>query len=288
MSSKYIMDKEGLYFPRRLFTMLFMVLIIFVSFASSYAQKNQTPEELEGVGITEKLGDTISHDILVINEKGEEVPISNYLNNGRPVILSLVYYECPMLCNLLLNGLKQGVSELSWTPGNEYDILSVSISPEETHELAATKKENYLKELDRPGAETGWHFMTARESQVQKIAEEVGFGYAFDEETGEYMHSATLIFLSEEGTISRYLGGIDYPELTLRNALYDAADGKIGSTIDRMVLSCFRYDPDKDSYVPFAQNIMKLGGLGTILLLGIFLGIFWVREKKYNKSKLDT
>ncbi|MEX2396097.1 MAG: SCO family protein [Balneolales bacterium] len=272
----------------RSFAILFLVLMIFTGYASSHAQVNQTPKEMEGVGLTEKLGETISDDILLVNENGEEVPISDYLNNGRPVILNLVYYECPMLCNLLLNGLKQGVGELSWVPGNEYDILSVSISPAETHELAATKKANYLKDLDIPGAERGWNFMTARESQVQQLADEVGFGYAYDEESGEYLHSASLIFLSEEGTISRYLGGIDYPELTLRNALYDAADGKIGSTIDRMVLSCFRYDPDKDSYVPFAQNIMKLGGAATILLLGTFLGIFWVREKKYNKSKLDT
>lgn len=285
MSNEHMMGIKGQYLAGKLSAVFFSLLLIALS---ASAQMNQMPSELEGVGLTEKLGDTISGDILLINEQGEEVPVSDYLNKGRPLILSLVYYECPMLCNLILNGLKQGVGELSWKPGVDYDILSVSISPEENHELASAKKDSYLRALEIPGAENGWHFMTARESQVRQLAGEVGFGYAFDEASGEYLHGSTLIFLSEKGTISRYLGGIDYPELTLRNALYDAADGRIGSAIDRMVLFCFKYDPDKGSYVPFAQNIMKLGGLATILVLGTFLGVFWIREKKYNKSNLVT
>ncbi|MEX0928743.1 MAG: SCO family protein [Balneolales bacterium] len=269
------------------FTVLLTVISVLLFGRDGMGQVNERPSVLDGVGLTEKLGDVVSGDILLINEEGKEVSLSAYLNNGKPVILNLVYYECPMLCNLILNGLQKGVSELSWKPGEDYDILSVSISPDETHEVASMKKDNYMKALGMPGAEAGWNFMTARESQVKKLADEVGFGYEYDEESGEYLHASTLIFLSESGTISRYLGGIDYPELMLRNALYDAADGRIGSAVDRMVLYCFKYDPDKDSYVPFAQNIMKLGGLATILVLGSFLGIFWVREKKYTNPNIE-
>ncbi|MEX0686643.1 MAG: SCO family protein [Balneolales bacterium] len=273
---------------RFLWAVFFTVIPLLLFTQRIAAQVNEVPAEIEGVGLTEKLGDQISGDIMIINENGEEVPVSDYLNKGRPVILNLVYYECPMLCNLIMNGLSKGVGELSWTPGEEYEILSVSISPAETHELASVKKANYMQELNRPGAEDGWHFMTARESQVRRLASEVGFSYNYDEETGEYNHGATLIFLSEDGTISRYLAGIDYPELTLRNALYDAADGKIGSVIDRAVLYCFKYDSKKGSYVPFALNIMKLGGLATVMVMGIFLGIFWIREKKHNNPNLGT
>ena len=259
---------------------LTILLVVAAGQLQALAQHNIPPEQLEDVGVTEKLGEYVSGDIMLYNEHGEEVALDEYLNNGRPLIVAMVYYECPMLCNLILQGMMRGVSELSWQPGREFDILTVSISPTETPELARANKQNYLEELGNPDAADGLHFMTGREEEVRRLGDEVGFYYKWNEQTQEYMHGSTLIFLSEEGHISRYLHGIDYPELMLRNALYDAADGRIGSTIDRVVLYCFQYDSEAGSYVPVAVNIMKLGGLATLLVLGVFLGFFFMRERK--------
>ncbi len=244
------------------------------------AQHNIPPAELENVGVTEKLGDYVSGDVQLYNEFGEKVVLEQYLNNGRPLMLAMVYFECPMLCNLILQGMMKGVRELAWQPGKEFDILVVSISPTETPELALANKERYLEQLGNPDAAKGMHFLTSTEEEVRRLGDQVGFYYQWNDLTQEYMHGSTLIFLSENGRISRYLHGIDYPELMLRNALYDAAEGRIGSTIDRIVLYCFQYDASSGSYVPVAVNIMKLGGVATLLILGVFLGFFFLRERK--------
>ncbi|MDG5765974.1 SCO family protein [Balneolales bacterium ANBcel1] len=251
--------------------------------APAASQHNIPPRELENVGITEKLGEYISGDITLFNEHGEEVTLDSYLNNGRPIILAMVYYECPMLCNLILQGMMRGVRDLSWQPGEEYDILAVSISPTETPELARESKQIYVEMLNNPEAADGIHFMTGSEAEVRRLGDEVGFYYQWNEQTQEYMHGSALIFLSENGRISRYLNGIDYPELMLRNALSDAADGRIGTALDRVVLYCFQFDASSGSYVPVAVNIMKLGGAATLLLLGLFLGFFYYRERKTHK-----
>ena len=263
--------------------LLLLAMLIFFMSKPVASQHNIPPEELENVGVTEKLGAYVSHDISLYNEEGENVTLDHYLGNGRPLILAMVYYECPMLCNLILQGMMRGVRDLEWEPGEEFDILAVSISPTETPELARVNKENYLEQLGNPEAAGGIHFLTGAEDQVRQLGDEVGFYYEWNEETQEYLHGSTLIFLSEEGRISRYLKGIDYPELMLRNALYDAADGRIGSTMDRVVLYCFQYDSSSGSYVPVAVNIMKVGGIATLLVLGVFLGFFFYRENRSKK-----
>ncbi len=250
----------------------------------AHSQHNVPPEDLANVGITEKLGEYVSGDIRLVNEKGEVVVLEKYLNNGRPLMLAMVYFECPMLCNLILQGMMKGVGELSWQPGREYDILVVSISPTETPELAMANKQMYLDRLGNHEASDGIHFLTGTEEQVRRLGDQVGFYYQWNEQTQEYMHGSTLIFLSETGRVSRYLHGIDYPELMLRNALSDAAQGRIGSPIDRIVLYCFQYDAAAGSYVPVAVNIMKLGGAVTLLVLGVFLGFFFLRERKSGNS----
>lgn len=203
-------------------------------------------------------------------------------------MLAMVYFECPMLCNLILQGMIKGVSELAWSPGREFDILTVSISPEETPELALANKKSYLERLDNPDAAKGMHFLTGTDEEVRRLGDEVGFYYKWNVQTQEYMHGSTLIFLSEEGRISRYLHGIDYPELMLRNALFDAAQGRIGSTMDRIVLFCFQYDSASGTYVPVAVNIMKLGGLATLLILGVFLGFFFLRERSSGRKLVTS
>lgn len=252
----------------------------------STAQLNQgKPAILENIGVEEKLGEQIPLDVTFANSEGDSVTIGDLLEEGKPVLLNPLYYECPMLCGLVLEGVFKVVKELQWNPGEDYIIISFSIDPEETSEHASRSKEKYVNSLNRQGAETGWHLLTGNEKNIKKLTEAIGFNYTYDDRTGEYVHAAAISFLSPQGKITRYLYGIEFPEFNLRNALYESADGKIGSTIDRVVLYCFTYDPSSDSYVPVALNIMKLGGLATLIFLGIFLGLFWMREKKSSQTQ---
>ncbi len=252
----------------------------------SEAQLNKSkPAILDSVGVDEKLGQQVPLDVSFTNSDGKKVTIGELLEDGKPVLVNPLYYECPMLCGLVLEGVFKVINELAWTPGNEYTIISFSIDPEETPDLAKENKLRYVSDLGRSGAENGWYFLTGTEDNIKKLTDALGFRYTLDERTGEYVHAAAIGFLSPEGKISRYLYGIEFQEFSLRNALYEAADGKIGSAVDRVVLYCFTYDPASNSYVPVAMNIMKIGGLATLIFLGIFLSLFWSREKKSKKNQ---
>lgn len=265
------------------YAVIFSVLLVA---GQAEAQLNQgKPAVLEEVGIDEKLGDKVPLDASFTDSKGKTVTIGELMEPGKPVLLNPLYYECPMLCNIIVEGVFEVVEELKWTPGADYTIISFSIDPDEDDSLAATSKERYLTDLNRPGASDGWHFLTGSEDQIQKLTEAVGFRYKKEERTGEYIHPASIMFISPEGVISRYLYGAEFSEFDLRNALYETADGNIGSSVDRAVLYCFTYDPASQSYVPVAINIMKLGGLATVIFLGIFLGLFWNKERRSSQSQ---
>lgn len=254
-----------------------LISVIFL-FDTANAQLNQNrPAILDDIGVNENLGDTIPMDLQFANSEGDSVSIADLIESGKPVLLNPLYYECPVLCSLVLDAVFKVVDELSWTPGEEYTIISFSIDPEEGPELSASSKKQYLDALDRPGTEDGWHFLTGNEKDIKKLTEAVGFTYKYDERTGEYLHPASIILLSPDGVVTRYLYGATFREFDLRNALYESADGKIGSTVDKAILYCFTYDPDSQGYVPVAINIMKLGGLATAIFLGIFLFVFWKR-----------
>lgn len=259
---------------------IFMIFSVFFLVDDALSQLNQgKPAILDEVGIDEKLGDQVPLDLVFTNSNGEEVTLKELMSDGKPVLLNPLYYDCPTLCGLVLDAVFNVVDDLVWSPGKDYTIISFSIDPEETPEMAAMYKEKYLTDLNRPGAEDGWHFLTGDVESIEKLTESVGFRYSLDERTGEYMHLAGIMMLSPNGIVTRYLYGIKMNEFDLRNALYESADGRIGSTIDRAILYCFTYDPSSQSYVPVAMNIMKLGGLATALILGIFLTILWRREK---------
>lgn len=250
------------------------------------AQLNQgTPEILEQIGVDEKLGETLPLDVPFTTADGEQVTLGELFEEGTPVLLNPLYYECPMLCNLVVEAVYEGVRDLVWSPGKEYVIVSFSIDPEETPEMAARSRERYLGALNRPGSEEGWHFLTGSEESIRRVTEAIGFRYVKDEPTGEYLHPSSIQFISPEGVITRYLYGIKFTEFNLRNALYEAADGEIGSAVDQAILYCFQYDPASESYIPFARNIMRLGGLVTLVVLGIFLGLFWFGKKRAPFTK---
>lgn len=265
---------------------IILLISVFSIFDNASAQLNQgRPAILEEIGVDEKLGDQIPLDLLFVNSDGQTVRLGDLIEVGKPVLLNPLYYECPVLCGLVLDAVFNVVNDLAWNPGRDYTIISFSIDPNETPDIAAESKNRYLTDLGRAGAENGWHFLTGEEESIKKLTDSIGFRYKYDERTGEFLHLASIMMISPGGTITRYLYGASFREFDLRNALNEAADGTIGSTMDRILFYCFTYDPSSQSYVPVAMNIMKLGGLATVIFLGIFLGVFWRRERLFSQSK---
>ena len=243
------------------------------------AQLNREPEALQDVDIIEHLGETIPLDARFATSKGDSITIGDLLEEGKPVILNPLYYECPMLCGLVIDGVLNVTNQLVWNPGEDYIIISFSIDPSEDYALAAEHKERYYSQLNKPQPENGWYFLTGNKSNIDKMITAVGFEVNEIEDTGEFAHTAAIMMLSPEGVITRYLYGIQYNEFDVRSGLYESADGKIGNTLNKVIMYCYQYDPDTNSYAPVAINIMKIGGLATLIILGIFLGLLWLREK---------
>lgn len=237
----------------------------------SLPPKNVTPSALEAVTVEERLGETLPLDLDLVDDQGRAVKLGDYFGKGRPVILNLGYYGCPMLCGLVLNGLTKGLKNMPFQPGREYDVVSVTIDPKEDTALAKDKRESVLDELGPVKGGQGWYFHTAAEADIKKLAEATGFGYRWDEATKQWAHAAVIILISPEGKISRYLYGIEFPPGDLRLGLLEASEGKVGSTVDRILLFCFHYDSEAKGYVLFARNMMKLGGALTLVTLGTFL-----------------
>ena len=244
----------------------------------------QVPEALEEVGITEHLDAKLPMDLEFRDEDGISVTLGSFFDGERPVILTLNYYRCPMLCGLMLNGLVDGLEQMEWTPGQEFEIVTVSINPLETPALAKEKKQNYLKRYGRPSAMTGWHFLTGREPEIDRLAETVGFRFAYDPVEQQYAHAAAIFVCTPDGRVARYLYGIEYPSKRLKLGLLEASEGKIGSTLDQLIMYCYHYDPSNRRYSPVAINIMRVGGGATASILVVALGMFWFREWRRRKS----
>lgn len=246
------------------------------------AQLNIQPKEMKGVKIVEHLGDTLPLDLAFRDESGAEVKLRQFFDGERPVLLNLVYYNCPMLCNLVLNGAIEGLQDVDYTPGVEFEIVTISIDHREGPELAAAKKKTYLEQYGRPEAAKGWHFLTGERESIQALADAIGFGFQYDPDRMEYAHGAAIFFVSPKGVLTRYLYGIQYEPKQLRLALVEAGEGTIGSTIDQLLLRCYMYNPDSREYAFYIWGAMRLGGLLTIVLIAGLLFILWRRERRQN------
>jgi protein SCO1/2 len=244
------------------------------------------PKELEGVAITEHLDTTLPLDLAFTDESGRTIRLGEYFDGERPVILNLVYYNCPMLCNLLLDGFVDGIRRVDWVPGEEYEIVTVSIDPKDTPQAATVKRDHMVGRLGRPAAKDGWHFLTGRDEEIHRLADAIGFGYRFDERKQEYMHAAAIYVATPAGKLSRYLYGVQYDPETLRLSLVEASDGKIGSPMDQILLYCFAYDHTAGRYGPVAFNIMRLGAALCMTVLGVFLGASWIAESRRRRSRV--
>ena len=244
------------------------------------------PPQLVGVEVEEHLNLPVDLSLEFIAENGYPVKLREYFHQGRPVILNLVYYTCPMLCNLILNGQTEAMREIPWTPGNEYEVVTISINPQEGFDVARKKKAIYLGSYDRPAP--GWHFLADKDNNAKKLAEMAGFHYRYDPQIGQYAHPSAIMVLTPQGRVSRYLYGVRYRARDLRFALAEASEGRITMAIEKILLFCYHYDPKTSSYVLFASNFMRGGGILTVILIGLYLRRMFRLERLRAVSPLKT
>ncbi len=246
---------------------------------------DETVDEMEGVGVTEHLNEKIPLDLPFVDENGRTVKLADYVNGSKPVILTLNYYSSPMLCTLQLNGLVDALKNLNLIPGRDFEMVTISINPRETPNLARLKKNEYVKSY-RPEAARGWHFLVGKQPEIDAISTATGFEYKYDEKSKEYIHVAATMILTPDGKISRYLYGVFFepkdPQ-TLRLSLLEAAEGKIGTKLDQVLLFCYHYDPKAGSYSLAAFNLMRIAGILTVIILLSVLVPLWIRD--YRKSR---
>lgn len=245
--------------------------------------ESAVPPQLAGSKADDHRGQAVDLDLEFTDEDGKAVRLRDFFAKGKPVLLTLNYYMCQMLCTETLNGLTEGLRGLEWTPGNQFELVTVSIDPREKPKLAFEKRKSYLLELGRQDA--NWHFLTGKQPAIDKLADEVGFRFHYDAETDQFAHPAVIMFLSPEGKVMQYLFGKQFPLRDLKFALMDASEGKVGSTFEQLVWSCFHYDETSGRYTPFAYGIMRIGGAATVLMLVIVLGVLWRRDRRETRRQ---
>lgn len=241
----------------------------------------EKPNVLRDVGLDQKLGNQVPLDLTFINEYGETVPLRNYFN-GKPVVLNLVYYSCPMLCGEVLNGLTGALQIMKFDIGKEYNVITVSIDPRDTSAMAAKKHTIYVKRYARPGANEGWHFLTGKQEQITALADAVGFRYKYDPEIKQYAHAAGIMILTPDGKMSQYFYGVEYSPKDIRLALVEASHGKVGTVVDQLMLFCYHYDPATGKYGAAIMNIMRLAAGATILGLVLLVGLLRRQEAVHS------
>lgn len=269
---------------RQLLSVLVGVLLFGALAESVHAQQSgQMRREFEGVRIDEKLGSTIPLDLTFRNEKNEPVALGQFFDGDRPVMLTLNYYDCPMLCPMMLDQYMRTLKGIDWVPGDEFEAVTVSFDPDETPQMARRQKESYITALDKPGASKGWHFLTGDQAAIKALTDAVGYHYRKVEGKDEYAHPTAVIFLSGEGKVTRYIYGMEIPPADTRQALVEASNGTVGNVMDQIKLYCYQFDPNANSYTADAFAIMRIGGVLATIFMGGLLIFFWRREQ----SKLD-
>ena len=235
------------------------------------------PELLKQVSIDQKLNQSIPLNLTFRDENGAPVQLAQFFGQ-KPVILTLVYYNCPNLCTQVLNGVESGLKELPMDIGKQFDVVTISIDPTESHVLAKVKQEMYVGMYGRPAAAQGWHFLTGDEPQIKQLADAVGFRYAYDPDSKQFAHYSAIMLLTPAGKISRYFYGIQYPSRELRLGLVEASAGKIGTPADQILLFCYHYDPATGKYGLLISHVIQAGGALTVLILGVAILILFRGE----------
>ena len=247
---------------------------------SSGTPSSAQPQIFSQVGIDQRLNAQVPLDLTFRDEQGKTVKLGDYFGK-RPVILTLVYYQCPMLCTQVLNGLTSSLNVLKFDVGKEFDVVTVSIDPRETPAMAMAKKQTYIGRYRRATAPLGWHFLTGDQPQIAALTQAVGFRYAFDPKTDQFAHGSGIIILTPEGKVAQYYYGIDYSPNDIRLALVQASKNKIGNVVDEVVLYCFHYDPTSGKYNARVVNLVRAAGVLTVVLLG---GFMFISERRQGKA----
>ena len=247
---------------------------------------NGLPDALQTVGIDQRLGESLPLDVKFKNAEGKDVSLGELLKSGRPAILALVYYECPMLCNQVLNGLTGSLKGISLDPGKDYDVIAISFDARENEKpgLAANKRQSYLERFGRKGTESGWHFLTGDQPAIDAVTKAVGFKYEWDSRSNQFAHASGVVVVTPEGRLSHYFYGIDYSPRDVKLGLIEAADKKIGSASDKLLLYCYHYDPSTGKYGFAVLSAMRIGGIVTLLGMGAMGFVFWRRNRKVPGS----
>lgn len=246
---------------------------------------NTRPPRLENVGIEQHLDAEVPAGLVFRDETGKMVHLGDYYGR-KPLILNLVYYNCTMLCGEALAGLASAMRLVKFDVGNEFDVITVSFDPRETPEMAAAKKQDYVRRYGRANAASGWHFLTGQPESINALTRAVGFQYQYDEKTNQYAHATAIMVLTPQGHISRYFYGVDFPPKDLRMGLVEASQNKIGNAVDAVLLYCYHYDPQTGKYGVMVANILKLSATVTILLLGGLLFILWRADRSATQKAL--
>ena len=249
---------------------------------------NERPAALREVGLDQKLNGQLPLDAMFKDENGRDVALGEYFGKGRPVVLALVYFECPMLCTQVLNGVTGALETISLDAGKDFDVIALSFDPRETPKLAKAKKIAYMGRYGRPGTEHGWHFLTGSADSIKKVTEATGFRYTFDEAIGQFAHGALITVLTPEARISRYLYGIDYGGRDIRLALVEASNGAIATPVDRALLYCYHWDPTTGRYGFVVMNLVRGAGILTLLGFGTFIAVSLRRERRAAGAEART
>src|SRR5262245_1011451 len=237
------------------------------------------PAVLKTVGNEQRPLDAVFKD-----EHGQQVRLGD-VAKGKPVVLALVYYSCPMLCNQILNGMLGSLRQVSFNAGEQFEVIAISFDSRETPELAATKKQTYVKAYNRPGADAGWHFLTGDDANIKRVTDAAGFHYKWDEKTNQFAHASGIMLLTPEGKLARYFYGIEYPPRDVRLGLVEASENKIGSPVDALMLYCYHYDPATGKYGAVVMNIMKVAGVITV---GLIIGMLLVLRKRWPYANTNV
>jgi len=268
---------------------------IFIWIASAFGQgmnngimsppANVRPPGLKNVGVQQNLNRPIPPDLMFQDDTGRNVRLGDFFGK-RPIILNLVYYNCPMLCGEVLSGLENSLRMMSFDVGKEFDVITVSFDPTETPEMAARKKAEFLPRYKRSGAEQGWHFLVGPKNSVDALTKAAGFEYQYDEKTKQFAHAAAILILTPQGKIAQYYYGIEYPPKDLRLGLVEAGAGKIGNVVDQLLLYCYHYDPEQGKYSATILRVLRLAGVATMLFIGTFIFVLIRRGPAHDAEGL--
>ncbi|MGH7495770.1 MAG: SCO family protein [bacterium] len=275
--------RSSIHHPRstihNLLSSIFILILLTAGRTYSQLGASTPPPMLRNVGIEQNLNAPLPLDLIFVNESGHALALREFFGK-KPVVLAFVYYECPMLCTQILNGLLESVRLVKFNIGEEYEVLTVSFDPGETPKLAAEKKKVYLQQYDRAGAEKGWHFLTGDSTAIKTLTQAAGFHYRYDPATDQFAHASGILVLTPQGKISKYFYGVEYSPRDLRLALVEAAENKIGSPVDQLLLYCFHYDPLTGKYSFVVINALRIAGIATVLSLATFMFVMLRRDRR--------